>query len=82
MAFTSVDDFQTVLNACLTVRDSEMLTSANFWTHNNFWGSLAFFETFSDFLNRVLLTLIDLWKIYYVFIWTLRFDDESELILS
>ena len=28
--FTSVVDFQTVLNACLTVRDSETLTSANF----------------------------------------------------
>ena len=28
--FTNVEDFQTVLNACLTVRDSEMLTNANF----------------------------------------------------
>ena len=28
--FTSVEDFQTVLNACLTARDSETLTSANF----------------------------------------------------
>ena len=30
MAFTSVDDFQTALNPCLTVRDWETLTSANF----------------------------------------------------
>ena len=28
MAFTSVDDFQTALNACLTVRHWEMLTEA------------------------------------------------------
>ena len=28
MAFTSVDDFQTALNACVSVRDSETLTSA------------------------------------------------------
>ena len=29
MAFTSVDDFQTALNACVSVRDWETLTSAN-----------------------------------------------------
>ena len=28
--FTSVEEFQTVLNACLTVHDSESLRSANF----------------------------------------------------
>ena len=28
MAFTSVDDFQTALNACVSVRDWEMLTEA------------------------------------------------------
>ena len=31
MAFTSVDDFQTALSACLTIRDWETLTTANFF---------------------------------------------------
>ena len=42
--FTNVDDFQTVLNACLTVRDRKRWKAQIFWTRNNFWGSPAFFE--------------------------------------
>ena len=41
---TNVEEFQTVLNVSLTVRDWETLTSVNFWKRNNFWGSPAFFE--------------------------------------
>ena len=52
MAFTVVDDFQTALNACVSVLEWKTSTSANVWKRNHFLGSLAFFEkSLSDFRN-------------------------------